>query len=40
VTFDVGYRFHGLEAPGINAGGAGEVVMAVRVFEPLRGWLR
>lgn len=40
VTFDVGYRFHGLEAPGVGAGGAGEVVMAVRVFEPLRGWLR
>jgi opacity protein-like surface antigen len=40
VTFDVGYRFHGLESGGRGAADAGEVVMAVRVFEPLRGWLR
>lgn len=40
VTFDVGYRFHGLDSAGRGAADAGEVVMAVRVFEPLRGWLR
>lgn len=40
VTFDVGYRFHGLEGRSSGAPGPGEVVMAVRVFEPLRGWLR
>jgi opacity protein-like surface antigen len=43
VTLDVGYRLHGLEAsraPTRGDAAAGEVVMAVRVFEPLRGWLR
>jgi opacity protein-like surface antigen len=43
VTLDVGYRLHGLEAPRTATrgdGAVGEVVMSVRVFEPLRGWLR
>jgi len=43
VTLDVGYRVHGLEAarsPFRSQDVAGEVVMAVRIFEPLRGWLR
>lgn len=39
VTFDVGYRVHGA-APLPAAGPEGEVLFAVRVFEPLRGWRR
>lgn len=45
LTLDVGYRLHGLE-PTIGRGAVGgglmasEVLLSVRVFEPLRGWLR
>ncbi len=42
VTFDVGYRLQGLEGVGGAAGTApaGEVLFAVRVFEPFRAWRR
>lgn len=39
VTFDVGYRVHGAP-PRPAAAPEGEVLFAVRVFEPLRGWRR
>lgn len=39
VTFDVGYRVHGA-APRPAASPEGEVLFAVRVFEPFRGWRR
>ena len=41
VTFDVGYRLHGPPpAAGSASTAEGEVLFAVRVFEPLRGWRR
>ena len=58
VTFDVGYRFHGLQPTAVQfrgeadsfaaapfghaaAGrGSSEVLLSVRVYDPLRGWIR
>jgi len=39
VTFDAGYRLYGVGA-GRGVEPAGEVVFAVRIADPLRGWLR
>lgn len=41
VTFDLGYRVRGLETGAAAGSGSvdGVVLMAVRVFEPFRGWL-
>jgi len=40
LTFDVGYRLHGLEAVGgrTSVAPAGEVLFAVRLYEPFRRW--
>jgi opacity protein-like surface antigen len=43
LTLDVGGRFYGLEAAGRDPSAgppAAEIVFAVRVADPLRGWLR
>jgi len=43
VTFDAGYRLYGVGAgrgAGLGAEPAGEIVFAVRIADPLRGWLR
>jgi outer membrane immunogenic protein len=39
VTFDAGYRLYGVGA-GRGVEPAGEIVFAVRIADPLRGWLR
>jgi hypothetical protein len=39
VTFDAGYRLYGVGA-GRGPEPAGEIVFAVRIADPLRGWLR
>lgn len=41
LTFDVGYRFSGLEMAGPRtSAGAGELLFAIRLFEPFRGLRR
>lgn len=39
VTIDLGYR-HRAIGPALGDVGDGEVMVAVRMFDPLRGWLR
>jgi opacity protein-like surface antigen len=41
VTFDLGYRLHGVErSRDAGSEAVGGLVMAVRIYEPFRGWLR